>query len=66
MADWLLMNNEVAFAWGMPKPYKALCNQKISHVASHVDMYSASAEEVATVAFFLQLQDTAIDPVFIK
>ena len=60
------MNNEVASARGIPKSYKTLRNQTISHATSHADMYSASTEEVATVACFLQLQDNAYDPMFIK
>ena len=60
------MNNEVAYARGIPKSCKTRRNQTISHVASHAEMYSASAEEVATVACFLQLQDIAADPMFIK
>ena len=60
------MNNEVASAGGIPKSCKARCNQTISHAASHAEIYSASAEEVATVVFFLQLQETAADPMFIK
>jgi hypothetical protein len=50
----------------MPKSYKILRNQTISHVASHAEMYSAYVVEVATVAFFLQFQDTAVEPMFIK
>ena len=60
------MNNDVAFAWEMPKSYKILRNQTISHATSHAEMYSASAEELATVACFLQLQDTVADPMFTK
>ena len=59
------MNNKVASIGGIPKSCKTQCNQTISHVASHADMYSASTEEVVVVAFFLQLQDTAVDPMFI-
>ena len=66
MADWLSMNNDVAYAWEMLKSCKILHNQKISHVASNAEMYYASTEEVATVACFLQLQDTAVEPMFIK
>ena len=39
-------------------------NQTISHAASHAEIYSA--KEVATVAYFLQLQDITVDPMFIK
>ena len=60
------MNNEVASARGIPKSYKTRRNQKISHAASHAEIYSTSDEEVATVFFFLQLQETAADPMFIK
>ena len=60
------MNNEVASAGGIPKSYKTRRNQTISHDASHAEMYSASVEEVATVVCFLQLQETATDPMFIK
>ena len=60
------MNNEVASAGGIPKSNKTRRNQTISHVSSHAEMYSASTEEVATVFFFLQLQETAADPMFIK
>jgi len=60
------MNNEVASAGGIPKSCKTRHNQTISHVASHAEMYYAFAEEVATVACFLQLQETAADPMFIK
>ena len=66
MVDWLSMNNDVASAWEMPKSCKIQRNQTISHAASHAEMYSASTEEVATVACFLQLQETAADPIFIK
>jgi hypothetical protein len=50
----------------MPKSCKTLRNQTISHVTSHAEMYYASTEEVATVACFLQLQDTSVEPMFIK
>jgi hypothetical protein len=50
----------------MPKSCKILRNQTISHVASHAEMYSSSAVEVATVACFLQFQDTVVEPMFIK
>jgi len=66
MVDWLSMNNDVASACEMPKSCKIRCNQTISHVASHAEMYSTYVEEVATVACFLQLQDTVADPMFIK
>ena len=66
MADWLSMNNDIAFAWEMPKSWKILHNQTISHAASHVEIYFSSAEELATVACFLQLQDTTTDPMFTK
>ena len=66
MVDSLSMNNDVASAWEIPKSCKILRYQTISHAASHAEMYSASAEEVATVACFLKLQDTAVDPMFIK
>jgi len=60
------MNNEVASAGGIPKSCKTRRNQTISQAASHAEIYSASAEEVATVLCFLQLQETAADPMFIK
>ena len=60
------MNNEVASVGGIPKSYKTQRSQTISHAASHGEMYYASAEEVATVDCFLQLQETAADPMFIK
>lgn len=60
------MNNDVASVWEMPKSCKILRNQTISHAASHAEMYFASVEEVAIVACFLQLQDTATDPMFIR
>ena len=66
IVDWLSMNNEVASARGIPKYCKSWRNQTISHAASHAEMYSASAEEVAIVACFLQLQETVFDPMFIK
>ena len=66
MADWLSMNNDVASPWEMPKSCKIRRNQTISQAASHAQMYFASAEDVAIVACFLQLQDTAADPMFIK
>ena len=66
IANWLSMNNDVAYVWGIPKSCKTIPNQTISHVASHADMYSDSTEEVATVACFLKLKYTAADPMFIK
>ena len=60
------MNNDVASVWEMPKSCKILRNQKISRVASHVEMYYASAEEVASIACFLKLQGTISDPMFNK
>ena len=60
------MNNEVASAGGIPKSWKTLRNQTISHAASHAEMYYASTEEMATIACFLLLQETATDPMFIK
>ena len=60
------MNNEVPSAGGIPKSYKTRRNQTISHAASHAEVYSTLAEEVATVACFLQLQETVADPMFIK
>ena len=66
MADWLSMNNDVASAWEMPKTCKILRNQTISHVASHAEMYYAYVVEVPIVACFLQFQDTAVEPMFIK
>jgi hypothetical protein len=41
-------------------------NQTIAHVSSHVDMYSSSTEEFATIVGFLQIQEIFVDPIFIK
>ena len=66
MVDRLSMNNDVASAWEIPKSYKILRNQTISHVASHTEMYYASTVEVEIVACFLQFQDIVFEPMFIK
>ena len=66
IADWLSMHNVVGVSWVTPRSYKILRNQTISHAASQAEMYSASAEEFATIACFLQLHDTAAEPIFIK
>jgi hypothetical protein len=46
----------------MPKSCKILRNQTISHVASHAEMYSASAVEVAIVAFSYNSKILLLNP----
>lgn len=60
------MNNEVREFRISPRFYNIRHGVTISRVASQVDMYYVSAEEIATITRFLQFQKTIAEPIFIK